>query len=406
MRTADHYTIISADCHAGGSHEMYREYLDPDVRRRLRRLAREVQEPVPRPAGRRPGPQLGRRPPHRRPRGRRHRRRGRVPQHRAARSSRASSSSPAPPTPDEYEHRLAGIRAHNRWMADCCARFPERRAGIGQIFLNDVDDAIEGRPVDQGARPARRRAHLVDPARRRLREAAVRPGVRPAVGAVRGPRRPGEQPRRHRAARTTASTRPRALLFITEVQFYSQRPFVQLLFSGVFERFPKLKFVMTEMGCAWMPPMLKQLRRACSSRSARPVAPARCATPRSTSCRSRPPSTSARTAGWASASPVAATPPRSTRSASTGSCGGATTRTTRARARSRASTCGSCSTTPTRDRLQQMLAGNAAELYGFDLDALRPLAEKVGPTVGEIARAARPAAREPERGAAARLTLC
>ncbi len=26
--TKDHYTIISADCHAGGSHSMYREYLD------------------------------------------------------------------------------------------------------------------------------------------------------------------------------------------------------------------------------------------------------------------------------------------------------------------------------------------------------------------------------------------
>jgi len=26
--TTDRYTIISADCHAGGSHEMYREYLD------------------------------------------------------------------------------------------------------------------------------------------------------------------------------------------------------------------------------------------------------------------------------------------------------------------------------------------------------------------------------------------
>src|SRR5262249_47182381 len=28
----DHYTIISADCHAGGSHAMYREYLDQAYR--------------------------------------------------------------------------------------------------------------------------------------------------------------------------------------------------------------------------------------------------------------------------------------------------------------------------------------------------------------------------------------
>ncbi len=49
----------------------------------------------------------------------------------------------APPPPDEYEHRLAGIRAHNRWLVDFCAQYPERRAGIGQIFLNDIDDAID-----------------------------------------------------------------------------------------------------------------------------------------------------------------------------------------------------------------------------------------------------------------------
>ncbi len=27
--TGDRYTIISADCHAGGNHQQYREYLDP-----------------------------------------------------------------------------------------------------------------------------------------------------------------------------------------------------------------------------------------------------------------------------------------------------------------------------------------------------------------------------------------
>ena len=48
-----------------------------------------------------------------------------------------------PPTPEEYEHRRAGVHAHNRWLDDWCGEFPERRAGVGQIFLNDIDDAIE-----------------------------------------------------------------------------------------------------------------------------------------------------------------------------------------------------------------------------------------------------------------------
>ena len=47
---------------------------------------------------------------------------------------------------------------------------------------------------------------------------------------------------------------PFAMLFyINEVGFYSQRPFVHFVLGGVFERFPRLKFVMTETGCSWVP---------------------------------------------------------------------------------------------------------------------------------------------------------
>ena len=46
------------------------------------------------------------------------------------------------PSADDFELRLAGLRAHNRWLADWCGEFPDRRAGIGQILLNDVDEAV------------------------------------------------------------------------------------------------------------------------------------------------------------------------------------------------------------------------------------------------------------------------
>ena len=36
------------------------------------------------------------------------------------------------------------------------------------------------------------------------------------------------------------------------------------------------------------------------------------------------------------------------------------------------------------DELQRLLGGNAAKLYDFDLNALRPLAQQYGPTVGEL----------------------
>jgi predicted TIM-barrel fold metal-dependent hydrolase len=50
-----------------------------------------------------------------------------------------------------------------------------------------------------------------------------------------------------------------ALVQIAELGHYSRRPFIFMLLSGVFERFPKLKFVMTEQGCSWLPPFLAQL---------------------------------------------------------------------------------------------------------------------------------------------------
>ena len=38
------------------------------------------------------------------------------------------------------------------------------------------------------------------------------------------------------------------------------------------------------------------------------------------------------------------------------------------------------------DEVQMMLAGNAAVLYGFYLDALAPIGARIGPVVGEVAR--------------------
>ena len=35
-------------------------------------------------------------------------------------------------------------------------------------------------------------------------------------------------------------------------------------------------------------------------------------------------------------------------------------------------------------RVHKLVAANAAALYGFDLDALAPIAERVGPTVAEV----------------------
>ena len=48
-------------------------------------------------------------------------------------------------------------------------------------------------------------------------------------------------------------------LWVLEMPFMVQRGFTQLILGGVFERFPGLRFILTESGCAWAKPLLRRM---------------------------------------------------------------------------------------------------------------------------------------------------
>ena len=105
------------------------------------------------------------------------------------------------PTAADYERRWAGLQAHNRWLADFCAAAPGRRAGLAQIFLNDVDDALaevrwakENMDVFGGILLPNVAAQLRD-------RAAVGPVLRTALGPLRRARRGAQRAQRQRTAR-------------------------------------------------------------------------------------------------------------------------------------------------------------------------------------------------------------
>ncbi len=50
-------------------------------------------------------------------------------------------------------------------------------------------------------------------------------------------------------------------LWISEVTFYCQAGYRHLLMSGAFEKFPRLKYILTESGCSWVLDMLANLDR-------------------------------------------------------------------------------------------------------------------------------------------------
>src|SRR5207244_1303027 len=135
----DRYTIISSDCHAGANHATYREYLTKEWQAEFDEWRGKYSNPF------RDLQDDGRT--------RNWDDERRVADLHAdgivAEVTFPNTVPPffptgaviaAAPTPDNYERRLVGIRAHNRWLVDFCNERPGQRAGLAQIFLNDVGD--------------------------------------------------------------------------------------------------------------------------------------------------------------------------------------------------------------------------------------------------------------------------
>jgi predicted TIM-barrel fold metal-dependent hydrolase len=379
---AERYTIISADCHAGGSHKQYREYLDPRFLDDFDAWRGKYKNPF---------RDLGDT--------RRYRnwdnemRNGQQEADGIVGEVVFPNTVPPffpsfvlfaqPPKPDEYDHRLAGVRAHNRWLVDWCGEFPERRAGIGQIFVNDVDDAIEDvRFIKEHG----------------LRGGILLPNLAPDVTWVKPLYDPVydplwaviedlEVPINVHGGTGVPDYGPypvSMLLYINEVPFYSQRPLVQFILSGIFERFPRLKFVITESGCAWVPPLLSRLDKVLGRI-------------RDTGATGEIRYGSEHVLGKSATEYfhqnvwMGVSQPGPADAAARYDIGvdkfmwgsdyphdEGTEPFTREHLRALFH-----DTDPT--ELRRLLAGNVADLYGFDLDALAPLAARFGPTVDEIA---------------------
>jgi predicted TIM-barrel fold metal-dependent hydrolase len=162
------------------------------------------------------------------------------------------------PTRAEYEKRWAGIQAHNRWLADFCAEAPGRRAGIAQILIHDVDDAV---------------AETRWAAEHGLTGGIMLPGVPPGHPEIEPLWSDTYEPlwqtcedldvtMNHHAGGGIPpfgmDAASRAILLI-ELPIYGHRALWALIFAGVFERHPRLRFALTEQGTGWVPGGLASL---------------------------------------------------------------------------------------------------------------------------------------------------
>jgi predicted TIM-barrel fold metal-dependent hydrolase len=150
---------------------------------------------------------------------------------------------------------MVGARAHNRWLAELCSDSPERRCGVATIpILHDVDSAVaEMRrvadaglramliPTLWGAKPA-----YHDPVYEPVWAAAEDLGLTVAIHSGGASKDilpgPGMVP-----------------IYATEAWWWAARPLWVLLWSGVFDRHPGLKVVVTEDGAWWLPDIVERM---------------------------------------------------------------------------------------------------------------------------------------------------
>lgn len=153
------------------------------------------------------------------------------------------------------EQNLAGNRAYNRWLAEFCNKNPGRHAGVAIINVDDIEVSVQ----------EVRDAHAMG-----------------LFGGVLLPSGTGDQPYYHHYDRYAPlwtvceeldmpihthsgwspdyGDSPAATpMFISEVDMWAHRPFPALLWSGVFEKHPNIKLVFTESGCSWILEALRLL---------------------------------------------------------------------------------------------------------------------------------------------------
>ncbi|MEM7409228.1 MAG: amidohydrolase family protein [Myxococcota bacterium] len=251
------YVVITGDTHAGASIDAYREYLDPSERAEFDEWRGAYRNPSKKHLGSKKTKNWDSE----------ERRRDLESDGVVAEVLFPNTVPPfyekafhvAPPAkPDQYRRWRAGTRAHNRWLAEFCAEEPDRRAGIGLIHLNDVDEAVEDVEwiAKHGLRggillplPALDDTHiaqLTSPSYERL-WAAIQDhdlviNQHSGQGCPNYAGEPGGD-----------------ALWVLEMPFFVQRGFCQLIWSGVFERYPRLRYILTESGCAWAPPLLRRM---------------------------------------------------------------------------------------------------------------------------------------------------
>jgi len=150
---------------------------------------------------------------------------------------------------------MAGARAHNRWLAELCSESPERRCGVATIpILHDVPGAVAEmeRVADAGLRA------MMIPTLWGSKPAYHDPVYEPVWAAAEGLQlvisiHSGG------ASKDILPGPGMVPIYATEAWWWAARPLWVLIWAGVFDRHPRLRFTVTEDGAWWLPDIVQRM---------------------------------------------------------------------------------------------------------------------------------------------------
>ena len=152
------------------------------------------------------------------------------------------------------EQSFAGCQAYNRWLADFCSANPSRHAGVALIDVENIEVTVA---EIRTARAMGLWGGVLLPSSTGSHPYYHHPRYEPlwAVCAELGlpvQSHSGWSPDYGDLPSATA-------MFISEVDMWAQRPFTAMLWGGVFERHPDIKYMLTETGVGWVAEKLRVL---------------------------------------------------------------------------------------------------------------------------------------------------